>query len=416
MFNKKNLLWVIGIGILFPLFFQLNGQIYKEIVPITDSQGDFLKVPIPVSVLVCLGGLFFLVRKITRIIPALLLSLGMLFAGLLSLWLAGDDVTSHQRKLIMIVQVLLPMSGLYLGQLVDDPEDKIAKAFLVVVSTIVPLQLLATWLQGGLILSHYLYAFSIYSHFQYVTLVFVCAFAYAQTSLWDKQKVWLCFLGVAMAIYAVSSLSFLTIFAYFSFILIFALSRLLVSRPSGAKSALIGILIVITSMGAYTYFKKMDGHRTSVEGDTGFFHSKFKTLAEGKIPSNVQERFGDWALFGRAIIENKTTLLVGHAEPMPREIRSSPHNFYIDIAYTFGLLGLLPIVGLIGYTAYLCWQRRKYLSGSTWWLIAIVAYLVLIDSNFKVTLRQPYPGIFAYFLWGLLLTRLQLVMPGKLGA
>ena len=114
--------------------------------------------------------------------------------------------------------------------------------------------------------------------------------------------------------------------------------------------------------------------------------------------------------------ENKTTLLVGHAEPMPREIRSSPHNFYIDIAYTFGLLGLLPIVGLIGYTAYLCWQRRKYLSGSTWWLIAIVAYLVLIDSNFKVTLRQPYPGIFAYFLWGLLLARLQTILPGKLSA
>lgn len=413
MFNKNNLLWVIGVGILFPLFFQLEGRIYREFIPITDSQGDFLKVPIPISVLVCLACLFFLVRKIAPIIPALLLSLGMLCAGLLSLWIAGDDVTSHQRKLVMIVQLMLPMSGLFLGQLVDDPKDKIAKAFLVVVSIIVPLQLLATWLQGGLILSHYLYAFSIYSHFQYVTLVFVCAFAYAQTSLWDKQKVWLCLLGVAMAIYAVSSLSFLTIFAYFSFVFSFSASRLLVSRPNGAKSALIAILIVIVSMVSYTYFEKMDGQRASVEGDTGFFHSKFKSLAEGKIPLNVQERFDDWKFFGNEILESKRTLFFGHAQPMPREVKSSPHNFYIDIAHTFGMIGLLPIFGLIGYTAYMVARQRKSLSASSWWLLVIASFLVVVDSNFKVTLRQPYPGIFTYFLWGLLLTRLQIAVPGR---
>ena len=37
----------------------------------------------------------------------------------------------------------------------------------------------------------------------------------------------------------------------------------------------------------------------------------------------------------------------------------------------------------------------------------ILARRVVIDSNFKVTLRQPYPGIFAYFMWGLLLSRLR---------
>lgn len=37
----------------------------------------------------------------------------------------------------------------------------------------------------------------------------------------------------------------------------------------------------------------------------------------------------------------------------------------------------------------------------------LVRFLVLVDSNFEVTLRQPYPGIFAFFLWGLLLARLR---------
>jgi drug/metabolite transporter superfamily protein YnfA len=39
-------------------------------------------------------------------------------------------------------------------------------------------------------------------------------------------------------------------------------------------------------------------------------------------------------------------------------------------------------------------------------LTLVVLFLVLIDSNFKVTLRQPYPGVFTFFLWGLLLAKL----------
>jgi hypothetical protein len=83
------------------------------------------------------------------------------------------------------------------------------------------------------------------------------------------------------------------------------------------------------------------------------------------------------------------------------------------MAYTFGIVGLLPIWALMGYTASLCWRQRKTLPRQTWWLAVIVFYLVIVDSNFKVTLRQPYPGIFAYFMWGLLLTRLSAARAGR---
>jgi len=33
-------------------------------------------------------------------------------------------------------------------------------------------------------------------------------------------------------------------------------------------------------------------------------------------------------------------------------------------------------------------------------------FLVVIDNDLKVTFRQPYPGLFGFFLWGLLLSRL----------
>jgi len=39
-------------------------------------------------------------------------------------------------------------------------------------------------------------------------------------------------------------------------------------------------------------------------------------------------------------------------------------------------------------------------------LAVVVGFLVLVDNNFKVTFRQPYPGLFGFFLWGLLVSRL----------
>jgi apolipoprotein N-acyltransferase len=139
---------------------------------------------------------------------------------------------------------------------------------------------------------------------------------------------------------------------------------------------------------------------------TGATYSKIQPLLEGRMPQNLQERLDDWKRFGDGILESSKSFYVGHAQPMPREIRSSAHNWYIDVAYTFGVIGILPVVGLVLYTARLAWLRRQLITSQTWWLIGIVFYLVVIDSNFKVTLRQPYPGIFAFFMWGTLLQRL----------
>lgn len=414
--DKKAWLWAVGVCILFPLFFQLGGGIYRDVIPIVDSKGLLERLPFPISIGVYLAILVFWSGNQEKARPALAMILAALAASLVSLWLGSDSVTPPERKLIMIVQVLLPLVGLLLGQLVDDKDKIIARAFLVVISIVVPLQLLATWFQGSLILTHYLYAFSIYSHFQYVTLIFVCAFVYSLTSLWDEYKIWLCILLVPMLIYVVSGLSFLTIFAYGSFLIVFAGHKFWTYR-SNTKLVLTSFaLILAMAIGAGAYFLKMDGQRPSVEGKEGLFLGKFKSLLEGKVPSNVQERFGDWNFFGEGVLESKKTILLGHPQPMPRETKSSPHNWYIDIAYTFGMVGLLPTLALIGYSAYMCWRQRRTLPAQTWWLAVIVFYLVVVDSNFKVTLRQPYPGIFAYFLWGLLLTRLRLhARPGHAG-
>jgi hypothetical protein len=90
-------------------------------------------------------------------------------------------------------------------------------------------------------------------------------------------------------------------------------------------------------------------------------------------------------------------------------VRTSAHNFYIDLTYNFGILALIPLLVLILYTATLLWRQRDAVISSPdlLALAAAAAFLVLVESNLKVSLRQPYPGIAIYFLWGLLLARLR---------
>ena len=39
-------------------------------------------------------------------------------------------------------------------------------------------------------------------------------------------------------------------------------------------------------------------------------------------------------------------------------------------------------------------------------LSVVVFFLLFVDNFVKVGMRQPYPGIVAFFLWGILLSRL----------
>jgi len=131
-------------------------------------------------------------------------------------------------------------------------------------------------------------------------------------------------------------------------------------------------------------------------------------VAQARIPLNVRPRLVDWALYSRGIVESPWTLFLGHPRPFDRTVSTSAHNYYLDLLYNFGLIAVLPLFWLIAYTGVLLWRARRRLQRDLPLLGLAVAvfFLVAIDNNFKVTLRQPYPGIFAFFLWGVLMSRL----------
>lgn len=404
--NNHLTLWLIAIALLFPLFFQLSSGIYYSAAAITDSGGLVSKLPLPISIIACLLGTLALARNYRQALPSAVFIGSFSALLLVSLLFAGADQPVQQRKLLIALQFLLPTMGLVLGQLVSDKKDIVPKAFMWVLLLLVPVQLLAGWWQKTLTLTHNLYLFSIYQHFQFVPVIFVAAFCFVMVHLWDEHRAALRFLTVVMGIYAMASASFLAIGLYSAFVIVFFVRRMWqmkTGRLIGFILFGLGVAAAVLVIGLYYGIAKTS---TSIVDDNGQYLGKFQTLADGKMPVNLEQRLGDWKLFLDGIGESHRTMLLGHVEPMPREVKTSAHNWYLDFVYSFGLVPLVPLLALMVLTAFLLFRARKTLSGPTWWLAALVAFMVLVDSSFKVTLRQPYPGIFAFFLWGLLLTRL----------
>jgi glycosyltransferase involved in cell wall biosynthesis len=147
--------------------------------------------------------------------------------------------------------------------------------------------------------------------------------------------------------------------------------------------------------------------------DAEAFHARRQETANrwvALLPRNLIERLHDWQLYGSRVGESWVTLLFGHPRPLDRSILSSAHNYYLDFVYNFGVLAILPLLALIVLTLRLVWRHRGAVrsDGGLLGLTLVVLFLVLMDNNFKVALRQPYPGIITFFLWGVLLTRLRM--------
>ena len=85
--------------------------------------------------------------------------------------------------------------------------------------------------------------------------------------------------------------------------------------------------------------------------------------------------------------------------------RRTSHNYYLDSVYNFGIFSLLPILYLVIFTIKnIVRSREKILSSLPISGITIITiFIIFVDNFFKAGFRQPYPGIFSFFLWGMLI-------------
>ena len=333
----------IAVGLMLPVFFQLTGRIFRDKGFVVDSGGDLLSLPIPISVLICYGAIVVIGsynRARTSLSVIFLCFCLMLLSTVLS---TQGDGGLKEAKIILLIQFVLPMLALVLGQTYEGgpgAEKCLAKACFYVVALMIPLQLLATWIQQLHFLSFYLYAFSVYQHFQYVPVVLVCAFVIACFSLWPDKvyRTVLMSLAIPIGAYAKLSLSTLTVGGLLIGSVVFVAYRYLRKCGKDQKGPL--LLLMMIAIGVY-------GAIPIVEDMLGGL---------GKA-RNFFERIDIWRFYIGEILSSSNEWLFGHGTPPDREFYPSAHNYYLDFGYNFGLLALTPIVWLIAFTM---WKSGRH--------------------------------------------------------
>ena len=397
----------IAFLLLFPLFFQLGGGIFNDPAMVFDSGGSLFRLPIPVSVLACYGGVLLLSQYKQAHLSLVVIFLSFLLMLLSTVVLAHNQDVDEEAKLILLIQFILPMFALVLGQVYVTKQEKgisFEKVLLYVLAALVPLQLFLSRVQGWKFLSPYFYIFSIYQHLQYVPPIFVSCYLLSLYTLWDRQtyRKILIILAPLMGIYVVASLSILAILLLLTGILFLAVYRW---RLYSDKWLTVVFVIVVLTAGSYMIFAKNEPP----------FELSFLVTdgSEDRMP-NLSNRMEYWKYYGTSVFSSPKTFFLGHIGRPDRNMYPSAHNYYLDFVYNFGFIALVPILAAIGFTLWLVYRcRQKIFSApSLLGLTGVVIFLLLADNSLKVGMRQPYPGIMTFFLWGLLLARIESLRTG----
>jgi hypothetical protein len=421
---------LIALLLFFPLFFQLTGNIFHDSSFVFDSEGALKRLPIPLSVFACYGGILLLGSY-----KRAYLSFGFIFLSSILMLMASvvsthGQIAEQQGKLLLLLQFVLPMFALVLGQTYEGSSSNtliFEKVVLYILSMLVPIQLVLSWLQGHTMLSPYLYLFSIYQHLQYVAVIFICGYLLSLYSLWTVPRFKMLFILLTplMGIYAVASVSLLAFSAMIVGVIGFAIYRWWLGSD---KLPVLVVFLVLLSAACY-----LPVAMSSSLKDAYMFPQKFAFLGAELGPKELQltegaeltpaelqlreelaqtpvaKRLHFWEYYAKSIVSGPNVFLFGHAERPDRTKFPSAHNYYLDFVYNFGSLAVLPLVGALGYTLVMVLRCREAIlaSPSFLGLTVVVLFLLLVDNALKVGLRQPYPGIITFFLWGLLLARIE---------
>jgi O-antigen ligase len=108
------------------------------------------------------------------------------------------------------------------------------------------------------------------------------------------------------------------------------------------------------------------------------------------------------------VTNSPKSFFLGVGDSLSRSQYPSAHNYYLDFIYNFGALALFPMLFLMGLTITQIYSHRRevFASPVLLGLCLVTLFLLIADNSLKVGLRQPYPGIFTFFLWGILLSEL----------
>ncbi|MDD2806165.1 MAG: glycosyltransferase [Elusimicrobiales bacterium] len=400
--------FTVALLLVAPVFFQPGHGLFVDPTrqPYFDTLGVFKDLPLPAAILGCFAGaaVFGACRGALYSLLTIFSVFTLMFVSVI--FSAGGAISGSMQKIMLMVQFILPFLGLVVGQAAapGGAQKLYRKVFLGTVFAVSSAQLLFTFLQHTERLTPYLYAFSVYQHLQYVPVILAAVYVTGLFSLYG-ERAWrplLLVMAVTMPLYSVLAASMGGLGLSLLGPLVFAaVSRREARKPLAALAAL-GVAA------AGLAFYQLAGSEALRDKFT-FLKPEFASLSLREKLPNLDDRLRYWKVYSGAIAADGRTALWGHQAPPPRAQFPSAHNYALDFVYNFGLLPFLPLLALLAYTLRGLWRRRGELRSDhdLLGLALAVLFLVLVDNSLKVGLRQPYPGILTFFLWGALLTRLR---------
>jgi hypothetical protein len=413
---------LLGVGFLLamPVFFQVQGGLFRDASYVFDAGGSILKLPLPLAIAALFAGIALLgnYAAAARTLAALFFT-ALLFV-MTSLTITQGNNANEGAKLILLAQFLLPMFGLVLGQMygASTATPTFERAALWVLLLVLPTQLVATWLQGYTLLYPKVFFFSIYQHLQYVPMVIVALFMLVSQSLWGlgvRYRVTLAILLPVALLYIAASLSWGALLGATVCMAFFAathLRKIRFSRRTVATLMLAAICavtyVVLSETGVLSRtLSNADGPRATLQWRDKL--TPYLTRAATTQSGAGETRMAHWHFYGSGIVESPKAFFLGHATPPDRELHPSAHNYWLDGLYNFGAVSMFPLIFLLFATIRRVWRRRGDVLSNPILLGTTMAalYLLLFENMLKVGMRQPYPGIITFFIWGLLIARLQ---------
>jgi hypothetical protein len=407
----------------FPLFFLLSGSVFTSDNFMYESQGKLLLLPLPIASVFCFIGIAFLLRLEKRHF-----GMGVVFSTFMLMMLSivvssSEAGKTELAKFLLLIQFVLPMFALVLGQLYLSPKSNYLRyeaVALYMLLLVIPLAVIATIIKGSGLLSPDLYIFSLYQYLQYLPVIFIGLYFLTVNSLYENNKLryLVFFLTPWMGIYLAASLSILAV--------ILAVLGILISlwflNEKGKRWY--GLTLVFLFCASFTLYYPNTQATDTYEMK---FSDKLQTIIKEPLPvkendiqkqssidrvitalpNNLRHRFYYWEFYGKAILESPRVFFFGHQARPDRDKYPSAHNYYLDLIYHFGVMAMLPIIYLIYVTTRNCRRiiRAGALTPSLTMLMFLVIFCVFADNFLKGSFRQPYPGMVMFFLWGVLLIK-----------
>jgi hypothetical protein len=413
---------LLGIGflLLIPVFFQIKGGLFRDVAYVFDAAGSILKLPLPLSILTLFAGIALLGNYAGAARTLTTLFFTALLFVMTSLTITQGNNAYEGAKLILLAQFLLPMFGLVLGQMygASTSAPTFERAALWVLMLVLPAQLLATWLQGYTLLHPKVFFFSIYQHLQYVPMIIVALLMLVSQSLWNLGSKYRVALGVLLPVallYTVASLSWGALLGASVCLAGFAATHLRKIRISRRAMATLGLTaicaisyVVLSESGVLSRsLSNAEGPRANLQWRHKL--APYLERAETPAPAAGETRMTHWRFYASGVVESPRAFFLGHATPPDRVRHPSAHNYWLDALYNFGAISMLPLIILLLATIHWIWRQRREVVSHPMLLGTTMAalYLLLFENMLKVGMRQPYPGIITFFIWGLLIARLQ---------